>query len=436
MPNNNRVDSGNDYVAVMESKEAQCALLEQQARDEYERLGKHSKKECIYLQQAANLRHEMANMSTGSTKYYQIQKMRDLNMRITQIVAELDPELLRKMKKSGNSASGAATGGSAGLGTGKAASPAAKRKQAAANAQVNSWYKEMPKQSFEDISGMTDLKAKLRECISDKDLASLREYLGMRKIHSFFLFGPPGCGKTYIAEAFAHELCEKDYKFLSLKGSDILSKYVGEAEKIVTRLFEEAIACKHCIVFIDEIDGVCKNRSLPNLPEYASSITTAFLEGYNAINKAADEQDDVEIIFIGATNYPGKVDNAMLDRVELIKIPLPDKEARESAFERSFKEKITFEEDCSFGYMAQQTEGYNYRDIDRLTMEMKNQILRAVMRKYGDEKAALNALREQRFKADRELFELSRKDCLPSPKEDILRELETWERNFRSGMEE
>ena len=60
----------------------------------------------------------------------------------------------------------------------------------------------------------------------------------MKQLHSYFFIGPPGCGKTYIIEAFAHELMDQNYKYLSLVGSDILSRFVGEAEKIITRLFE------------------------------------------------------------------------------------------------------------------------------------------------------------------------------------------------------
>ena len=105
----------------------------------------------------------------------------------------------------------------------------------------------------------------------------------MKNLHSYFFVGPPGCGKTFIIKAFAKELAEKDYKYIALEGSDILSRYVGDAEKIVTRVFEEAEKQDKCIVFIDEVDGVCKNRSKSNLPEYAASLTTAFLTGYNRI---------------------------------------------------------------------------------------------------------------------------------------------------------
>ena len=124
---------------------------------------------------------------------------------------------------------------------------------------------------------------------------------------------------------------KSDYKYLKLCGADILSRFVGDGEKVVKRLFEEARDNAPCIVFVDEIDGVCKDRNLPNLPEYSRTLTTAFLEGYNSIIettlKSEENQEPKPIIFIGATNYPGLVDNAMMDRVELLRVPLPDTEA-------------------------------------------------------------------------------------------------------------
>ena len=230
---------------------------------------------------------------------------------------------------------------------------------------------------------MEELKGKLRQCVVDTRVGKLKDYLGIPKLHSFFFIGPPGCGKTFIVEAFAHELMEQDYKYLSLAGSDILSRYVGDAEKIVSRMFQEAEDQAPCILFVDEIDGVCKNRSLPNLPEHSATLTTAFLEGVNQITDS-----EKTIIFIGATNYPGRVDNAMMDRVELIRVPLPDKEARAHAFKRHFEKEVKrpedeggdkaekkpkefeqtvqFAEGFGFDDMAEDTNMYNYRDIDRL----------------------------------------------------------------------
>ncbi|MCD8361694.1 MAG: AAA family ATPase [Lachnospiraceae bacterium] len=415
-----------NYIRTMLRNENLCQEYLKKAEQEFVANGnKHSKAECVLLQQAAMRCSEMANMSTGEERLHYQRRLQDLNRRIEGIVRILNPDAFKKPEGKKETAGKKGTQGSA-------SSPSAPQTNVAvADRDVSGWFKEAPKHSFSDVSGMEKLKEQLKECISDSRINKLRTYLKMKNLRSYFFIGPPGCGKTYVIEAFAHELMEKDYKYLALVGSDILSKYVGEAEKIVTRLFEEAEENAPCIVFIDEIDGVCKNRSLPNLPEYAASITTAFLTGYNRINSS-----DKPIIFIGATNYPNQVDNAMLDRVELIRVPLPDSEARSFSFEHKFKDILKTAPGISFEQMAALTEGYNYRDIDRLTRKVKDLVAKRVMAEYKNEDRAIAALKDGSFAITRELFEQALNECLPTPKDDILRDLDEWEERFRKGMDE
>lgn len=412
------------YIKKMNMKENICMELMQKADEEYIKNNhQHTKQECAYLQQAATLRSELASMSIGEERAYQQRKLNELNRKITKVIMEVDPEFMKRYKenkqkekqlKNGSNAGKTDTGG----------------KEKPLDESVASWFKEAPKHSFADVSGMHELKEQLKECIANAQLKNLEDYLKMKKLHSYFFIGPPGCGKTYIIEAFAHELMDKNYTYLSLAGSDILSRYVGEAEKIVTRLFEEAENHTPCIIFIDEIDGVCKNRSLPNLPEYAASITTAFLTGYNRINSS-----DKDIIFIGATNYPNQVDDAMLDRVELVRVPFPDLDARKRAFSHSLKDIISLEEDFSYDEMAEKTEKYNYRDIDRMVSRIKKEILKQVIRQYPGEQNAIEALKAGEFLLTREMFDKIQEDFLPTPKDEIEKELDEWERRFKKGIE-
>ncbi len=409
------------YIRTIVRNENLCREYMAKADEAYRLNGnRHSKEECVWLQRAALCRSEMARASTGEERYYQQRRQHELNTRIENIVRILNPEAFEK--------AAAGKGGSrkgAGASTGAPVST-----QPASVDEVSGWFKEAPKHSFADVSGMEELKTRLRGCVADARLAKLKAYLRIKNLRSYFFIGPPGCGKTYVIEAFAHELMDKDYQYLSLAGSDILSKYVGEAEKIVTRLFEEAESHAPCIVFIDEIDGVCKNRSLPNLPEYASSITTAFLTGYNRIHNS-----DKPIIFIGATNYPDQVDNAMLDRVELVRVPLPDEQARAFSFRQKFEGMLRSEEGLSFTEMAARTERYNYRDIDRLCNKIKDMVIQDVMRACESEDEAIEALSTGRYALRGELFERALGECLPTPKDDILRSLDEWESRFKSGGE-
>lgn len=422
------------YIEKMQARENLCLAYMKKADDILlANGGLPSKDECIYLQKAANLRYEMAQMSVGEERLYQQRKVQELNQRIKNIVCVINPEHFKEIQENVARARAEKSrkGSALGAARGNSAEVAASRQQGGFELSVDNWFKEAPKHSFADVSGMGVLKEQLRECIADSQLNRLKEFLKMKKLHSYFFIGPPGCGKTYIIEAFAHELMDKNYKYLSLTGSDILSRFVGEAEKIITRLFEEAEKNAPCIVFIDEVDGVCKNRSQPMLPEYAASLTTAFLTGYNRINNS-----DLPIIFIGATNYPNQVDNAMLDRVELVRVPFPDTEARKFSFEKHFSSMVPLEEGFGFRDMADCTDSYNYRDIQRLVSKIKAMVLKELMQAYKNEEQALEALKDGSYRLTRALFDRAQESCLPTPKEDIIRELDEWEEKFKRHIDE
>ncbi len=257
------------------------------------------------------------------------------------------------------------------------------------------WFKAAPRHSLTDVSGMHELKEQLRECIANAKLKQPE----MKKLHSYFFLGPPDCGMSYIIEAFVHELMmNKNYTYLSVTGSDLLSRYVGETEKNIARLFENAEKHAPCIVFIDDMDSVCNNRSLPTLSENALSITVAFLIGYHRIKSSGKE-----IIFIGSTNHPNQVDNAMFERKMLV--PLPDQETRKQLFSRRLKEIIRLEDGFSFDDMAMLTEKYNYGEIVCMVDRLKKEILKRVTREYHDEQEAIEAVKSGDFRLTRELFE-------------------------------
>ena len=213
-------------------------------------------------------------------------------------------------------------------------------------------------------------------------------------------------------------------------------EYVGDAEKTITRLFEEAEKNAPCIVFIDEVDGVCKSRSIKDLPEYAASITTAFLTGFNRIKSS-----DLPIVFIGATNYPSKVDNAMMDRVEIINVPFPDAEGRALKFRQELGKGLSLKADFSFEDMAALTEDqineYNYRDVERLCEEIKVLAMQEVLAIYNnDEEKAISALMTGEYGISKELFLKAKEKCTPTPKQAIKEEIKEWNRLIKLREEE
>lgn len=385
---------------------------------------KHSKEECQYLQRAINVRSEMANLSFGVEREYQNRRMRELNKRLNEAIFAIDPEFFKRKSEEKK------TGRSKPKGEGSGAAASSGNVSDPSDETVNGWFKDVPSHSFADVTGMEDVKKKLKACMEDAKLEKIKDYLGIRKQKSYFFVGPPGCGKTYIIEAFAHEFADSDCKYLSLNSADILSRYVGDAEKIVTKLFEVAEDNAPCIVFIDEIDGVCKNRSLPNLPEYAASITTAFLTGYNRIKNS-----NKRIIFLGATNYPALVDSAMLDRVELINIPFPDKKGRIMKFQRELGGKINLTDGFSYDEIGELTDKtvYNYRDIERLCEELKNHVMSEVISRYRSEDKAIEALKSGEFGINKELYLAVSGKCRPTPKDSIIEQLEEWNKKYEEG---
>ena len=421
------------YLNKMQKYENLCLAWIQKADQEFLNNNfQHTKQECVYLQQAVNLRSEMARISIGEEQAYHRRKARELNARIADIIRIIDPEYMKRKEQEAKAKKEQQSKSSAPASTGSAKSSSS----SVDSDEVKSWFKEMPKVSFDDVVGMHELKKKLRGCIEDSKLQKIRKYLGIRNQKAYFFVGPPGCGKTYLIEAFAHELvANKDYKYMSLDGSDILSKYVGDAEKTITRLFEEAEKNAPCIVFIDEIDRICKSRSIKDLPEYAASITTAFLTGYNRIKSL-----DLPIVFIGATNYPTKVDNAMMDRVEIINVPFPDKEGRALKFRQELGKSLKLKNGFTFEDMADATEDqeneYNYRDIERLCEEMKVLAIQDVLNIYNDEDKAIAAMQTGEYSISRELFDKAREKCTPTPKQAIKKEILEWNKLIKIREED
>ena len=415
----------NRFTANCIKKETMSANYQRQARVLREtNNNKPSEQECRFLQMAADLEFELSQISIGAEQTRHEREKNRLDYEIAKIRRELNKSFsdTTTANKDGNTSS-----------NGNNNNTAQKTKdEEALERTVRTWYKEIPKHSFDDVSGMVELKKRLQECITDAKAEKLMDYLKIPHLNSYFFVGPPGCGKTYIIEAFAHELMDKNYKYLSLQGSDIISRYVGDAEKIVTRLFEEVRQNAPCILFIDEIDSVCKNRSLPNLPEYAANITTSFLTGFNSIHSS-----DSKVIFIGATNYPQRVDSAMLDRVEVIEVPLPDYEARKAAFIKHFDKIISFDDKLTYDTMAGSSKEFNYRDIDRICIKIKKQLFKDSMSSMQNQDDVIYALQNAGYILTLEDWKNAMEDFKPSPKNDILSAIETWKkRNLENFYEE
>eukprot|EP00826_Nyctotherus_ovalis_P055542 TRINITY_DN7386_c0_g1_i10.p1 TRINITY_DN7386_c0_g1~~TRINITY_DN7386_c0_g1_i10.p1 ORF type:complete len:295 (+),score=101.79 TRINITY_DN7386_c0_g1_i10:75-959(+) len=174
-------------------------------------------------------------------------------------------------------------------------------------------------------------------------------------------YGPPGCGKTLLAKAIAHE-CSAN--FLSIKGPELLTMWFGESEANVREIFDKARNAAPCVLFFDELDSIGMARG--------RSAGDAGGAGDRVMNQMLAEMDGVgskkNLFFVGATNRPDILDEALLrpGRLDqLIYIPLPDKKSRMAIFKASLR-KSPVAKNVNFDFLASLTEGFSGADLNEV----------------------------------------------------------------------
>jgi vacuolar protein-sorting-associated protein 4 len=214
---------------------------------------------------------------------------------------------------------------------------------------------EKPNVHWEDIAGLDGAKSALQEAVI-LPIKFPQLFTGKRTPwKGILLYGPPGTGKSYLAKAVA---TEANATFFSVSSSDLVSKWMGESERLVRQLFEMARENKPAIVFIDEIDSLCGSRG-EGESEASRRIKTEFLVQMQGVG-----HDQTGVLVLGATNIPWALDSAIRRRFERrIYIPLPELNARARMFEihvGSTPHSLTPQD---IRTLAEKTEGYSGSDI-------------------------------------------------------------------------
>ncbi|CAI5970497.1 unnamed protein product, partial [Closterium sp. NIES-65] len=177
-----------------------------------------------------------------------------------------------------------------------------------------------------------------------------------RPWRAFLLYGPPGTGKSYLAKAVA---TEADSTFFSISSSDLVSKWMGESEKLVANLFQMARESAPSIIFIDEIDSLCGQRGEGNESEASRRIKTEFLVQMQGVGT-----EDNKVLVLAATNTPYSLDQAVRRRFDKrIYIPLPDVKARQHMFKVHLGDTPYSLSEKDFEELAQKTDGFSGSDI-------------------------------------------------------------------------
>ncbi len=231
--------------------------------------------------------------------------------------------------------------------------------------------KIMPKKPtlrFSDVAGLADLKEKIRlKIIAPFAHPELYKTFGKSVGGGVLMYGPPGCGKSLIAEACAGEA---SVTFFHVKASDVKSKFVGETEQNIAKLFAAARRMQPCIVFFDEFESLGGERT--SASSYDRSMVSQLLTEMDGLGTKDDQ-----ILFLAATNEPWSVDSALRRGGRFgstLFVPPPDAAAREGIFALQLKDK-PLAADVSLTILAGLCEGYSGADI----AEVCNDAIEAVL---------------------------------------------------------
>ncbi len=218
---------------------------------------------------------------------------------------------------------------------------------------------QAPTIGWADIGGLTEATEKLREGV-ELPLRNPQAFdrLGIRPAKGFLLYGPPGTGKTLLAKAVAKEA---EANFISMKSSDLLSKWYGESEQQISRMFARARQVAPCVVFIDEIDSLVPARGSgggePQVTARVVNTILAEMDGMEELNS---------IVVIGATNRPTLVDPALLRPGrfdELVYVGAPDQAGREHIL-KIHTRNMPLADDVDLAQLAARTERYTGADLE------------------------------------------------------------------------
>ncbi|PSQ05286.1 AAA family ATPase, partial [Halobacteriales archaeon QS_4_69_31] len=225
-------------------------------------------------------------------------------------------------------------------------------------------FVEVPDVTWDDVGGLEETKERLRETIQwPLDYPEVFETLDMQAAKGVLMFGPPGTGKTLLAKAVANEA---QSNFISIKGPELLNKFVGESEKGVREVFSKARENAPTVVFFDEVDSIAGERG---------GTTTDSGVGERVVSQLLTELDGLEeledVVVIATTNRPDLIDSALLRPGRLdrhVHVPVPDRDGRRKIFEVHTRDKPLADE-VDLDELADRTEGYVGADIEAVCRE-------------------------------------------------------------------
>ncbi len=273
-------------------------------------------------------------------------------------------------------------------------------------------FVELPDVKWDQIGGLEELKQKLIEAVEwPLSHPKIFSRMGINPPRGVLLYGPPGCGKTLLARAIS---TETKANFISIKGPELLSKWVGESEKAIREIFRKAKMAAPCIIFFDEFDSIAPNRgrhtSDSGVTEKVLSQLLTELDGLE-VNK--------DVLVIAATNRPDILDPALIrpGRIDrILNVPAPDEKGRLEIL-KIYAGKMPLATNLKIEDLNQKLEGFSGADIESWCRE-----------------AAMIALREniRARKISLEHFKEARKEVYPSITPEIVKWYEVFGKKLKS----
>ncbi len=275
-------------------------------------------------------------------------------------------------------------------------------------------FVEIPNVSWEQIGGLEELKQKLIEAV-DWPLShpKIFERMGIKPPRGVLLYGPPGCGKTLLARAVAHE---SKANFISIKGPELLSKYVGESEKAIREVFRKAKMAAPCIIFFDEFDSIAPSRGRHTTDSGVSEkVLSQFLTELDGLEVKKD------IVVIAATNRPDILDPALIrpGRIDrMLLVPPPDEIGRVEIL-KLFTKDMPLANNIDLDVLNKTLNGFSGADIETLCRE-----------------AGMIALREniRARKITKEHFKQATELINPSILPEVIKSYENFVEKFKSRI--
>ncbi|NVM27483.1 MAG: CDC48 family AAA ATPase [Candidatus Helarchaeota archaeon] len=283
---------------------------------------------------------------------------------------------------------------------------------------------EIPEVKWDDIGGLKKVKQKLIEAVEwPLKFPELFEKVGIRPPRGLFLFGSPGCGKTLLAKAVA---TESEANFISLKGPEIFSKWVGESEKAIREIFRKARQSAPTIIYFDELDALAPPRGSHQGSQVYESVLNQLLTEMDGL------EDSRNIAIIASTNIEDRIEPALLrpGRFDLLLwIPAPDLESRLEIL-KIHTRNMPLADDVDLKSIGDKTEYYSGADLENLCREAGMIVLRKATESLLINLEDPNWIKELKIEIQQKHFDLAFKEVVPT----ITSKLEQHHKDFPNRL--